>query len=200
LGRAVLADTFPPGWTVETPDVPCLFVVGDNGSGKSTLLECAKHQSTNKGADLGMKLNARVPVRALFWFSDNNPIRHTHGHLDDMAQIAAMFQSHGQVQGAVMQQLPEVEGPGILFIDEPESGLSLPNQINLAHWLETWVEAAADRMVVLATHSYLLISRWGPGGTVLDLDARPAELVSLSSYRQRLRRLIRAKEGHWPPE
>lgn len=80
----------------------------------------------------------------------------------DVITRSAM-QSHGQALFPFLEEALKVEG-GIVFLDEPETSLSIKSQRKLASMLNL---AAKDNQIFIATHSEILIRAVN---TVLSLD------------------------------
>jgi len=82
--------------------------------------------------------------------------------LDVITQSA--MKSHGQALFPFLEEALKVKN-GIVFLDEPETSLSIKSQRKLASMLNT---AAVNNQIIIATHSEILISQTDK--QVLSLD------------------------------
>jgi predicted ATPase len=128
-------------------------IVGENGSGKSTLI------------DLALNPNNKI-IKADFdqigfdyKFLDtekNNPrIKSNLDHSVNIGfELSCRFRSHGE---SMLPMLKAAESfkKILLFIDEPEAGLSLNNQKLILKTFKTAVKNECQ--VILTTHSYVII-------------------------------------------
>lgn len=153
---------------------PITFLVGDQGCGKSTILDGLQKQSRfletiltpegEKGVSTfyfdSEKMNPRTKDPSEYANINGENIGIGFGNA-----LGSRFTSHGET---LVQFTVEAVKDGkncIIFIDEPESGLSLRNQYKL--WNE--IEQAAKRncQIIISTHSLALINAVP---TVLSLE------------------------------
>ncbi len=80
----------------------------------------------------------------------------------DIIAVSAM-QSHGQALFPFLQEALNVKN-GIIFLDEPETSLSIASQLRLVKMLN---DAKKNNQVIIATHSEILIKAFD---RVLSLD------------------------------
>lgn len=137
-------------------------LVGDQGSGKSTLLRCL-----NNDQDDAWKLDVdSVESRFLDTEKDNPRIASDLSYSKNiMFSVQSRFMSHGQTL------LPMILACGgmhdvVLFVDEPEAGLSIRSQIKVAKAI---AEASKYNQVFVCTHSAYIMQM---AERVLDLEKR----------------------------
>jgi predicted ATPase len=139
------------------------LIVGDQGCGKSTLLsglqenkiqlklseECLQKGVSSFYFD-SEKMNPRVVDAIKYTNADG-----TSKGIGMGSAIQSRFQSHGEVLVEFTVSALRKASNCIIFLDEPESGLSLRNQYNLAKE----VLAASERgcQLFIATHCLILI-------------------------------------------
>lgn len=152
------------------------LLVGDQGCGKSSLLQMLAALGglgSERHLRDEMQKTATVevsPVRAgYFDFEKHNPriqaaLGMGHGY-DDMTQLSSMFCSHGEFSRSYVAGAVRVQGPALLFWDEPEGGLSLRSVLALASGLLSSAERGVQWVV--ATHHPVLIEAVGE---VLSLE------------------------------
>ena len=135
--------TFRPGLNV---------IVGENGSGKSTLFELLMDQKS-KVSTVQIE-----PVEYRYFNTEKHNPR-TQTDLDSSPNIGYMlhsrFRSHGEALFPLMEASKDFKKI-LLFVDEPEAGLSLKNQAKVLQSFTTAVEQ--DCQILLATHSYIIIN------------------------------------------
>ena len=166
-------------------------LVGENGVGKSTLVEAialayglsaeggstgAQHSSRPSESSLhdhlrlvrgagaaraGYFLRAET-LHGLLTYLEQNPPSHRETPFHEL--------SHGQAFNDLVTERTAflTRRGGLLFLDEPESGLSFVSQVALREQLGDLVDAGVQ--VLMATHSPVLASL--PGARVLELDDR----------------------------
>jgi predicted ATPase len=145
------------------------LLVGDQGSGKSTLLNMMfNHQ--NNGDKIRIDLSEHAMVRSVktYYFDSekHNPrIKNfnDYGNLDGTsrgigigAAISLRFSSHGEVLVNFTIGGLDKAKDCIIFLDEPEAGLSLRNQFKLTDSINRVLERNCQ--LFIATHSIILIS------------------------------------------
>lgn len=166
---------FPKGTTLELSE-NIVLLVGDQGTGKSTLLKilqnqtkCAKIQLTKIG-QMGVdtfyfdseKMNPRITDPQLY-----SSINGADMGIGYTSAIMSRFKSHGEVlKDFTLEPLKEAK-KCIIFLDEPESALSIKNQIALVHEIHDAVKRSCQ--FVISTHNYYLIKSVEK---VLSLDTK----------------------------
>lgn len=129
------------------------IVVGENGSGKSTLLSLIMSTDDNIKKDVNV-----VPVEYHFIDTEkHNPriLGSTEYSKNIRFTLYSKFTSHGEAMLPLMEASKEF-ADNLIFIDEPEAGISLSNQKKVLKALETTV--GNNCQVIITTHSYVLIS------------------------------------------
>jgi len=130
------------------------LLVGDQGCGKSSLLQ------------LFRKDNKRVLDETITYVCDvvetlgmdtekDNPRTLPYFGKDMAAQLNMMFSSHGQSIYAIMKGIESAKNK-LILIDEPEAGLSIRSQVELAGFIKKAIENGCQ--IVLATHSLVLLT------------------------------------------
>lgn len=142
-----------------------VLLVGEQGVGKSTLLKILQHQSEitkinltdlgNKGVDTFYfdteKMNPRVKDPQLYSTAS--------GEDEGIGYISALksrFRSHGQVLIEFTVNAIQKADNAVIFLDEPESALSIRNQIRLVNEIHQAVKRSCQ--FIIATHNYYLIN------------------------------------------
>lgn len=92
----------------------------------------------------------------------------------DVITVSAM-QSHGQALFPFLQEALKVKN-GIVFLDEPETSLSIKSQIKLLGMLK---EAQIDNQILIATHSEILIKGIG---NVISLDEGSPKWITADEF------------------
>lgn len=127
-------------------------IVGENGSGKSTLLKLLTEQEG--------KISKITADRVDFKFLDTEKMNPRVKDLDSMPSgfygfgLLSRFKSHGQTLLPIVQASAEFKRI-LLFIDEPEAGLSLSSQKKIMASFEKALKNECQ--ILVATHSYLLM-------------------------------------------
>ena len=126
-------------------------IVGENGSGKSSLLELLMGpdgKTCEKNA-------SQVEFRFLDTEKPNPRIKSNLEYSKNIGyMIHSRFKSHGQAMGPIIQASEDFKDI-LLFIDEPEAGLSLSNQKRSLQAFEKAIENNCQ--ILLTTHSYVTI-------------------------------------------
>ena len=155
--------TLKKGFSFDCSEVNLL--VGDQGSGKSSLLGLLRGNSEL----LNLKLSKHCLENGVstYYFDtekDNPRIKDPQSYTKPTGEnvgigfgagLMSRYQSHGEIiKSMVISPLKKAENC-VVYLDEPESGLSLRNQYALAKEIHN----AAKRNVQLfiATHSLILI-------------------------------------------
>ena len=154
------------------------LLVGDQGCGKSTLLELLGKNSKILTLELSEETIKKGTETFYFDTEKMNPRITDPNHYANMDgtnkgigfgnALKSRFTSHGEtLVGFTVDALKKAENC-IVFLDEPESALSLRNQYNLTHEI---FAAAANRncQFVVATHCLILIQTID---SVLSLEHR----------------------------
>lgn len=136
-------------------------LVGDQGTGKSTLLRGLQSQS--KWLKVTLTPLGQRGVNSLFFDTEHMNPRTRNPELykeDDSGfgyaeALMSRFKSHGEVLEKFTVGVISKTRNSVLFLDEPEAGLSLRNQFRL--WNE--IKKASERkcQIVLSTHSLVII-------------------------------------------
>ncbi len=131
-------------------------IVGDNGSGKSTLIHLLTMDNDEYHTIGRVK---KCPRYMHFDTETMNP------RISDLASSSSgnyiytalsHFQSHGEVLLPIMLHCTK-EKNKIFLLDEPESGISLKNQVKMFNAFMEAVENGCQ--IFVATHSYVIIKK-----------------------------------------
>jgi predicted ATPase len=149
------------------------LLVGDQGSGKSSLLELlgpqrSKHEHDKKIVDIELTKEAeKNGVRTFYFDTERNNPRVvdliTYTNMDGTSRgiglagaLQARYQSHGEaLQHFTVEPLARAKD-SVVFIDEPEAGLSLRNQYKLVQSIRTALSNNCQLFV--STHCLPVIS------------------------------------------
>jgi predicted ATPase len=134
-------------------------IVGENGSGKSTLFYLMTSDDKISDDKLLKKIRTMDYVKGSnFHFFDTekeNP------RMKDMNQaknfeyaLVSRFRSHGESMLPILRAARIFEKVAIM-VDEPESGLSLKNQMLVMTYFQDAIKKGCQ--VIISTHSYLII-------------------------------------------
>lgn len=130
------------------------IIVGENGSGKSTLLHLINSDQTEIKK---IRKIESVEVKTKFFDSERmNPrVKNNSEHGDNIVHdIISRFKSHGESLFPIIKAVCDFKNE-VIFIDEPESGLSLLNQKKLIRILKRSVNNGCQ--IIITTHSYPII-------------------------------------------
>lgn len=156
------------------------LLVGDQGSGKSSLIGSILKTQTDRSTldvSLSKKTLAKGCDTFFFDFEHDNPrtkdVREysnpdgTNRGIGLASAISTKFRSHGEVLRCFSVDAIKKAKNCIVFLDEPESALSIRNQFILANELH----AAVDRncQIFVSTHSLPIIQSFDD---VLSLEDR----------------------------
>lgn len=148
------------------PKKDVTLLVGDQGCGKSSLLTLLKNNSKEH---LKLKLHPDTVAKGTktFYFDTEsmnprvqdlyaftNPNGTSKG-LGLGAGLASRFQSHGEVLQILTIDILEKASDCVLFLDEPESGLSLRNQYRFVRTIKRAVQKGCQFFI--ATHCVPII-------------------------------------------
>ena len=178
-------------WLSETFELrfeePVTIIMGENGTGKSTLIEAiaklAGYDEAGGGKgyvavdhsqarDVGGSLLASalraawLPKVTAGWFFRAETFFSVARYLDEAGSPTADFLSWSHGEGFARFFEEWMGRQGIYFMDEPESALSPRRQVELLRFLAE-IQERADRQVICATHSPLLMAV--PGAAVLEV-------------------------------
>lgn len=137
-------------------------IVGDQGSGKSTLIGIISGSGKmfdKKKYTLELSENTlKSSVKTMFFDTEKSNPRTSSGPVETMRDIALIWSSHGESNKAILESgiRRALEEGVCLFIDEPESGLSIRNQIALINRLK---EVGEKTQLFVVTHSETMIER-----------------------------------------
>jgi len=141
-------------------------IVGENGSGKSTLLRLL---TDSKFLPDKIKLDYKKGTEFSFLDTEKDNPRMKDIRLQEKHYSFAVhshFVSHGQIMFPLVDAIKNFKDK-VVFIDEPESGISLSNQKKL---FKSFKKAALNNcQIVLTTHSYIFINSIE---TVFSLDSK----------------------------
>lgn len=127
-------------------------IVGENGSGKSTLL----HLLTS-GPDKETKSIVADTAETRFLDTEKmNPrFQSVDGSKNIRFTLSSHFVSHGEAMLPLLKAVTDFHDL-VLFVDEPDAGLSLSNQVKVFRTFEKIVKEQGCQ-IVLTTHSYQII-------------------------------------------
>jgi predicted ATPase len=129
------------------------IIVGENGSGKSTLL-----MLLTKKIETGLVSLDHDRDRFRFFDSEkDNPRISNKPLMNDTAvfQIVSHFVSHGEtLLPIILAQKDFIQSGEIILVDEPESGISLSNQLKI---VDSFNHMAKTNQLIIVTHSYPII-------------------------------------------
>lgn len=137
-------------------------IVGDQGSGKSTLIGIISGSGMSFDKEkytLELSDNAlKGSVKTMFFDTEKSNPRTSRRPVETMQDLALIWSSHGESSKAILESgIRRALEEGVsLFIDEPESGLSIRNQIALISRLK---EVGEKTQLFVVTHSETMIER-----------------------------------------
>jgi predicted ATPase len=154
-------------------------IVGDNGSGKSTLLNLlSKNLDGNINVVLSDDTNSNGKNTMYFDTEKQNPRIKSSVHDIPVGTLGfslmSHFKSHGETILPIITHIEKLKDT-IIFIDEPEAGISLKNQYVIFKALKKAVKNNCQIFVI--THSYVIIKSVK---TVFDMEQKI--WVSSSEY------------------
>lgn len=128
------------------------IIVGENGAGKSTLLNLITGEKNNSLFKIETK---NINFRFLNTEKDNPRVKTIENCKSVAYAMLSRFKSHGETILDIMLAAKDFKNE-IIFIDEPEAGISLKNQLKLLKNFENIINNNCCQMVVV-THSYVII-------------------------------------------
>lgn len=135
------------------------LIVGDQGCGKSTLLEGLQKHSNWLKVDISEYTKNNGVKTYYFDTEKGNPRIKNSGNLDNSDQwksaLVSHFKSHGETLVELTVNCLKKTKNSIIFLDEPESGLSIKNQFRLMDSLN--IAAENNCQLIVATHNMYLI-------------------------------------------
>ncbi len=142
---------------VMEPNLGVNLIVGENGSGKSSLLNIIKENAPEVRLEIEGTIN-------YYHFDTEKDNPRTQGTLPFNApgdvyayHLTSHFQSHGEVLFPILNLMRTFENR-ILFYDEPESGVSINNQLKACTAIRKAVRNGCQ--LFIATHSYIFIKKF----------------------------------------
>jgi len=155
-------------------------IVGENGSGKSTMLRLMSSGKSPghaiKLVDKSKQTNFRYfdtekdnpRLNQIDWAKEKNPL----------FALSSHFMSHGEAILPLIQAIEDFKNE-VVFIDEPDAGLSLTNQKKIITSFKRAVKNGCQ--IILTTHSYVIIKNTKE---VFSLDTR--KWIPSSEYLEKI--------------
>lgn len=144
---------------------PLTVIVGENGSGKSSILHLMSKGKSEFHSVIADKAETRFfdtekqnprtqpfPENSLFGFS-----------------LQSRFSSHGETIFPILSAIKDFKNL-VLFIDEPEAGLSLSKQIAFIKIMNKAIKNGCQ--IILSSHSYVFIKHVSE---IFSLDSKSYE-------------------------
>lgn len=129
------------------------LIVGENGSGKSTMLQLLSEGEKNKIFSFEMTKEGEIDSR-FFDTERMNPRLKEPSPENYGYSIASHFTSHGEAMLPIIRECRKWSNM-IIFMDEPEAGISLSNQKKILNAFRMSVRKGCQ--LIISTHSYVLI-------------------------------------------
>tara|TARA_Y100000310_G_scaffold130972_1_gene130146 strand:- start:6111 stop:6653 length:543 start_codon:yes stop_codon:yes gene_type:complete len=128
--------------------------VGENGCGKSSLLK-----AMTQGSFVNIVTDGASPFGYFDSERDNPRVKTSNPLSSDsmMVSVKSHFESHGETLLPILEQMSNEENT-VLFLDEPENGISMSNQLKLWRKINKAVKNGCQFFI--ATHSYILIEKF----------------------------------------
>ncbi|WP_246817648.1 AAA family ATPase [Corynebacterium sp. HMSC077C02] len=156
---------------------PITILTGENGKGKSTVLEAlasamgvdtdggSRYKTQERTSPVPLALTRRNPPDTFFFRGDAHlNLARYYESLGDPSLADLTQMSHGQSIMTLAERRFSAES--LIFLDEPEAGLSVLRQLELLGRLGALAEAGAQ--IIMATHSPILLA--APEATIISLD------------------------------
>lgn len=165
------------------------IIVGENGSGKSSLLSLIKSELNHEDSSY-MKIIGDTTSKTVIFFNgeEDNPVtaipKMMNPEAKNFISLSAQFffaqeESHGEsMLPALDYILDNAKGGYTIFMDEPETALSLKNQIRLVNKIKRSAGEYRNQLF-LSTHSLAIINEFE---TIYDMEIR--QWVRRSAYVQ----------------
>jgi len=153
---------FDPGFALDFRWITLL--VGDQGCGKSTLITSILDNKKNNVVD--MEYVKGTQTQALDTEKDNPRMKSLSSNTTANSfgvAVASRFGSHGEMIKPLVLSMKNIKNK-VVFIDEPESGLSIRTQYKVLRAIKK-----SKSQLVIATHSPILMEGVG---TVFNLETR----------------------------
>jgi predicted ATPase len=131
------------------------LLVGDQGAGKSMFINaCTTH------ADDVLIVNADKGTEFIAFNSETDPLRKTgprnpYSSEEALRSIQESFESHGEALLPYLLDLNELEGSRVIFLDEPETSLSIRSQYKVVKLINNLIDSG--NQLFIATHSTILM-------------------------------------------
>ena len=132
-------------------------IVGENGSGKSTLLALLTDTDNSEENKARRTIDYEpVEFRFLDTEKQNPRIKGDCSNSKNICfEVYSHFMSHGETMLPLVLSSKDFKNI-ILFVDEPESGISLSNQKKIFEGLQK-ASIENNCQVIITTHSYVII-------------------------------------------
>lgn len=131
------------------------IIVGENGSGKSTML---KLMANKKEKFFQVKLvnsGQQVDTRFLDTETQNPRFAKEYATKNIFFEVMSHFSSHGESILPLVQACRSFKD-SVIFVDEPEAGISIKNQFKV---LQAFEESEKNGcQLIVTTHSYVIIN------------------------------------------
>lgn len=145
------------------------IVVGENGSGKSTLLQLLSEHKDFKDIIKIKLVDPNLKVKTKFFDTEKmNPRlkKDLNSSKNIMYDVCSHFWSHGESIIPLIEACREFKDE-VIFIDEPEAGVSLSNQLKM---LKIFKQCEKNNcQLIVTTHSYPIIKNVEK---VISLDSK----------------------------
>lgn len=141
---------------VMEPDPHINLIVGENGSGKSSLMGAMVKDFPE------IKVERNSDKYVYFDTEKDNPRIQSYQPFNATGEevaysLSVNFNSHGEVMFPILDHMKTFKNR-MLFLDEPESGISIRNQIKMCDSIRKAIKNGCQFFI--ATHSYILIKKF----------------------------------------
>jgi len=126
-------------------------IVGENGAGKSSILNLITGENNKELFSLSAE---KVEFRFFDTEKQNPRIQDPNLSKNFGFSLATRFESHGEAMLPIILASKDFKNV-ILFVDEPEAGISLTNQMKIFECFQSIIKNRCQ--IVLTTHSYVFI-------------------------------------------
>ena len=154
------------------------IIVGENGSGKTTFISLIKNHVAHAGTHVQIDGNITTENTIFFNGEEDNPVTAIPKMLNPESKdflylthefFNAQEESHGEsMLPALDYILDGAKGGYVIFMDEPETALSLKNQIRLANKFKQSAEEFGNQLII-STHSLAIIQEFS---SIFDMETR----------------------------